>query len=142
VPDVNDAPVKVDVLPSERKSLALPDSQPDRHDVQPVQSIVDCCLEERSDLLGRQWVQLPAIIASAAAVLWAALSAGSVLGAQPNQQACLGESVSAAATTMGADLGAFVSTVAQETPFGAGDDVQATLRGAVFDVDFPNTCND
>jgi uncharacterized protein (DUF2345 family) len=78
------------------------------------------------------------IVATCAAGLLLAASATATLAAKPNHQACLGESVSAAA---GSALGVFVSDIAQNSDRGVGDEVQATLAGVVADVDFPNTCN-
>ena len=77
----------------------------------------------------------------------AILAAGSVAGAgQPANQACVGESLAALATTQpfpGA-FGAAVRGFAQDpnSPPGLGDGIQALQAGQVPDEVVPNTCND
>jgi hypothetical protein len=63
-----------------------------------------------------------------------------VLAGQPANQACLGETVSAAAQ-QGIDYGQFVASTAQGNQ-GVGATVQVLLAGNVPDQVFPNTCND
>ena len=63
-----------------------------------------------------------------------------VLAAQPANQGCLGDSVSAAAAG-GRDFGQFVAAVAKDVR-GVGEEVQFILAGLFPDEGFPNTCND
>ena len=74
----------------------------------------------------------------------AGLAAGAA-AAQPVQQACLGESVSALASSQPAPgaFGAAVVGFAQDptTAPGLGDDLQALQAGQVPDEVVPNTCN-
>jgi hypothetical protein len=76
------------------------------------------------------------------------LGSGTVAGAaEPENQACVGESLSALATDQlfpGA-FGAGVVGFAQDPnlpPPGLGDGLQALQAGAVPDEAVPNTCND
>ena len=90
------------------------------------------------------------LLAGAAA---AALAAGITIGAgnpagagEPRNQACVGESLSALASTQPAP-GAFgqgVRSFAQDPapPPGLGAGIQALQAGMVPDVVVPNTCND
>jgi hypothetical protein len=76
------------------------------------------------------------------------LASGSAAGAaEPANQACVGESLSALATTQPAPgaFGAGVVGFAQDPtlpPPGLGDGLQALEAGAVPDEVVPNTCND
>lgn len=83
----------------------------------------------------------------------AGMAAGVVLGtggvagaAEPNNQACVGESLSALATTqlLPGDFGAGVRGFAQDptTRPGLGDGIQAFQAGDVPDDLVANTCND
>lgn len=75
------------------------------------------------------------------------LGAGSVAGAaEPANQACVGESLSALATTqpVPGGFGAGVRGFAQDPnlpPPGLGDGIQALQAGVVPDNIVPNTCN-
>jgi hypothetical protein len=76
------------------------------------------------------------------------VSSGSIAGAgEPRNQACVGQSLSALATTQpfpGA-FGAGVRGFAQDPnlpPPGLGDGLQALQAGLVPDDIVPNTCND
>ena len=62
--------------------------------------------------------------------------------ATPNAPGCLGESVSAAATAGGRELGQLASLTARTSTRGVGDEVQLILAGEFPDDAFPNTCND
>lgn len=72
-------------------------------------------------------------------------SGGVASAAQPVQQACLGESVSALASSQPAPgaFGAAVLGFAQDptTAPGLGDGLQALQAGQVPDEVVPNTCN-
>lgn len=77
-----------------------------------------------------------------------ALGSGGVAGAaEPVDQACVGESLSALATTQPSPgaFGAGVTGFAQDPnlpPPGLGDGIQALQAGLVPDQVVPNTCND
>jgi hypothetical protein len=78
--------------------------------------------------------------------LTAGITLGAAGAAEPANQACIGESLSALATTQPAP-GAFgqgVRGFAQDpmTPPGLGDGIQALQAGVVPDAVVPNTCND
>ena len=90
------------------------------------------------------------LLAGAAA---AALAAGITLGAggaagagTPRTHACVGQSLSALASTQPAPgaFGQAVRSFAQDpmTAPGLGDGIQALQAGAVPDTVVPNTCND
>jgi hypothetical protein len=70
------------------------------------------------------------------------LSTGVAAAATPANQACLGESFSALATTQPApgSFGSGVVSFAQ--PRGLGGGIQAVQAGVVGDEVVPNTCND
>jgi len=77
----------------------------------------------------------------------ATLASGSIAGAgQPANHACVGESLSALATTQPSPgaFGAAVRGFAQDpnSPPGLGDGIQAFQAGQVPDDVVPNTCND
>ena len=74
-----------------------------------------------------------------AACLLSAMTATTALAAEP---ACLGESVSAAATAGGRDFGQLVALTATMSTQGVGDEVQLIRAGEFPDEAFPNTCND
>ena len=75
------------------------------------------------------------------------LTSGSAAGAaEPADQACVGESLSALATTQVSpgDFGAGVRGFAQDPnlpPPGLGEGIQALQAGLVPDEVVPNTCN-
>jgi hypothetical protein len=83
---------------------------------------------------------------AAVAVAFAGLAvpATSALAATPLVHACVGSSISTAATG-NPRLGQFISGVAHDptsgSGLGVGDDVQALQTGLVPDSGFANTCN-
>jgi hypothetical protein len=79
------------------------------------------------------------LLAALAAILMSSIGATAVLAGEPS---CLGESVSAAATASGRDLGQLVALTATISTQGVGDEVQLILAGEFPDEAFPNTCND
>jgi hypothetical protein len=74
-----------------------------------------------------------------AAVFLSAMTATTALAAEPS---CVGDSVSAAATVGGRDLGQLVALTATISTQGVGDEVQLIRAGEFPDEAFPNTCND
>jgi hypothetical protein len=76
------------------------------------------------------------------------LASGGIAGAgEPANRACVGESLSALATTQPSPgaFGAAVRGFAQDPnlpPPGVGDGIQALQAGLVPDEVVPNTCND
>ena len=85
---------------------------------------------------------LRVIQAACAACALSIVTASAVLAATPTSPGCLGESVSAAATAGGRDLGQLVALTARISTQGLGDEVQLVLAGEFPDDAFPNTCND
>ena len=88
------------------------------------------------------------VVVAAGVCVGVVLGAGSAASAgQPANQACVGESLSALATTQpfpGA-FGSAVAGFAQDPnlpPPGLGDGIQALQAGVVPDEVVPNTCND
>lgn len=79
------------------------------------------------------------LLAVLATILMSSIGASAVLAAEP---ACLGQSVSTAATAGGRDLGQLVALTATTSTQGVGDEVQLILAGEFPDEAFPNTCND
>jgi hypothetical protein len=84
-----------------------------------------------------------AVLSFAAATVPVALPLSAYAG-PPATHACIGKSVSAAATSTTA-FGLFVSGIAHDPDagfrLGIGDDVNAVAAGLVPDEDFPNSCN-
>jgi hypothetical protein len=79
------------------------------------------------------------LTAMGAGCLIAAMSLTTALAAEPS---CVGDSVSAAATAGGRDLGQLVALTATISTQGVGDEVQLIRSGEFPDDGFPNTCND
>jgi hypothetical protein len=87
------------------------------------------------------------VLAAGLAAGFVITSAGAAGAGQPATQACVGQSLSALATTQPAPgaFGAGVVGFAQDPnlpPPGLGDGIQALQAGQVPDEVVPNTCND